>query len=119
GIIMLPVGVVDGCHLGDVRLVGNGEERGGTGPLVRGPERAGVAVRNAPGVDEFGFGDRGQPWDVRNQINLNKVDDLGAQRTGAQSADGDPRHRKSLWEQISHLSDPPSLYGRIRPVIIR
>src|SRR6202007_2787079 len=50
---------VDGRHLSDGRPVGNGEESGGLGPLVRGPERARGAVRNAPGGDEFGFGDRG------------------------------------------------------------
>src|SRR6516225_10034479 len=40
-------------------------------------------------------------------------DDLGTRRTGPQSADGDPRHQKSLWEQISHLRDPPSRDRRI------
>jgi len=42
-------------HLGDVRLVGNGVESGGTSPLVRGPEGARGAVRKPPqGFREFG-----------------------------------------------------------------
>jgi hypothetical protein len=56
----------------------------------------------------LGIGDRGQSRDVRNQIGLNKIGGLGVERAGAQSADSNARHQKSLWKQISHVLDPPS-----------
>jgi len=70
-------------HLADCGPIGNGVESGAIGPLVRGPEGAGRAVRNAPGVDELRIGDRRQSRDVRDQIDLNKTGHLGVQRTGA------------------------------------
>src|SRR6201982_1090577 len=59
-------------HLADLRRVCNGIEGSRVIPLVRDPERARMAVRNTPGVDKFGVGDRGQSRDVRNQIGLDK-----------------------------------------------